>query len=308
VFILYVPAFICYESFSQNDEKEQCFYRVEEIRLRTNMEDICLYVLFYLLLSVVICFVFRSSLARSYTPSVLTLPTGHISSYSSSWGKPNTLQWAQLPITAAEYTAQQNALHEKYFPESRPLPGVEKLLTDLATAVLHNTSPNPQKQPIHVALATSSHAPKFKLKTTHLQDLFKIFPENRRVLGDDPRIPKGKGKPAPDIYLLALKTINESLLEGEPEIKPSECLVFEDAVPGVEAGRRAGMRVVWVPAPGLADLHKGAEEKVLAGRTGEGDSLHGPNGFGEVGDGWGVQLGSLEDFQWEYWGIVVGGK
>jgi pseudouridine-5'-monophosphatase len=89
------------------------------------------------------------------------------------------------------------------------------------------------------------------LKTGHLEELFSIFDERKRVLGDDVRISKGRGKPAPDIYLLALQAINSSLAEGEKEIRPEECLVFEDSIPGVEAVRRAGMRVVWVPHPEL---------------------------------------------------------
>ena len=43
-----------------------------------------------------------------------------------------------------------------------------------------------------------------------------------------------KGKPSPDIYLLSAADL---------KIRPSECLVFEDILPGIEAGRNAGMRV-----------------------------------------------------------------
>jgi pseudouridine 5'-phosphatase len=52
------------------------------------------------------------------------------------------------------------------------------------------------------------------------------------------------------------------------KIRPEECLVFEDSVPGVEAGRRAGMRVIWVPHRGLAGEFRGKEQEVLAGKTG----------------------------------------
>jgi HAD superfamily hydrolase (TIGR01509 family) len=45
-------------------------------------------------------------------------------------------------------------------------------------------------------------------------------------------------KPHPDIYLEVAKKIN---------IKPSECLVLEDSESGVEAGYRAGMKVIAVP-------------------------------------------------------------
>ena len=43
-----------------------------------------------------------------------------------------------------------------------------------------------------------------------------------------------KGKPAPDIYLAAAK---------ELDVKPKNCLVFEDICPGIAAGQSAGMRV-----------------------------------------------------------------
>ncbi|OJI82540.1 hypothetical protein ASPTUDRAFT_43803 [Aspergillus tubingensis CBS 134.48] len=223
-------------------------------------------------------------------------------------------QWAQLPISPEEYAAKQSALQEKFFPQSQPLPGVRELLAKLV-------STQTTDQPVHLALATSSHSRNFKLKASHLGELFSAFPKSQQVLGDDPRIGKGRGKPLPDIYLLALETINSSLREkGETEIKPEECLVFEDAVPGVEAGRRAGMRVVWVPHPGLLESYKGREEEVLAGLTGEhkeeektepereademvAGRLKSAGKPGEIGDGWGELLPSLENFPYERYGI-----
>lgn len=153
---------------------------------------------------------------------------------------------------------------------------------------------------IHLALATSSHAKNFKLKSDHLGNLFSVFTDERRVLGDDPRIPKGQGKPAPDIYLLALKMVNETLPAGEAPIKPEECLVFEDSVPGVEAGRRAGMQVVWCPHPELRKEFAGREKEVLAGRV-EGQTEH----RGEADDGWAREFVSLENFPYGDYGIDV---
>lgn len=172
----------------------------------------------------------------------------------------------------------------------------------------------------HLALATSSHAINFKLKTAHLQPLFSYFPEANRVLGDDKRIPKGRGKPAPDIYLIALKTINDDLkAKGEKEITPAECLVFEDSVPGVEAGRRAGMRVIWCPHPELLKIYRGREAEVLAGITGmqkDDDEVEnaldqsGAKGRvigrpGSLGDGWAELLLTLKGFPYERYGIMV---
>ncbi|KAJ6096393.1 HAD superfamily hydrolase [Penicillium sp. IBT 16267x] len=224
--------------------------------------------------------------------------------------------WAQLPITPEEHQAKQASLQAKYFPESQPLPGVPTLLSKLV-------STQSTDQPVHIALATSSNSKNFKLKSGHLTELFAAFPEAHRVLGDDPRIGKGRGKPLPDIYLLALETINESLRsKGESEIRPEECLVFEDAVPGVEAGRRAGMQVVWCPHPGLLGTYQGREEEVLAGLTGshkeseksaaekEADELQAERvqnsgTTGKLGDGWGQLLATLEDFPYERYGIRI---
>jgi pseudouridine 5'-phosphatase len=133
------------------------------------------------------------------------------------------------------------------------------------------------------------------LKTTHLQeDFFSHFPEDRIIVGDDPRIPPGKGKPhggmsvvcltyGVDIYLLALSTINDSLARGEKRIEASECLVFEDAVLGVESARNAGMQVVWVPDGFIKDAFRGKEEEILGS--------------------WGREVSSLDEIQLEEYGI-----
>jgi len=47
-----------------------------------------------------------------------------------------------------------------------------------------------------------------------------------------------QGKPAPDVFLLAAERLG---------LPPEECWVFEDSHSGVEAGWRAGCRVVMVP-------------------------------------------------------------
>ncbi|KAF4125430.1 hypothetical protein GMORB2_4270 [Geosmithia morbida] len=211
------------------------------------------------------------------------------------------IDWAKLPISVEEYTRQVSETQRELFPGAQPLPGVPELLANLAAATAGGRK-------VHVALATSSHAGNFKLKTDHLTELFDVFPPHRRVLGDDARLRPGRGKPLPDIFLLALDTINQSLdLDGEEKdpIKPEECLVFEDSVPGVEAGRRAGMRVVWCPHPGLKAQYDGREAQVLAGATGEAGEVD-MHQVGVEGDGWADYLATLEGFPYEKYGIVLG--
>ena len=60
------------------------------------------------------------------------------------------------------------------------------------------------------------------------------------------------GKPAPDVYLKAAEHL---------QVKPEQCLVFEDIVPGIVAGKRAGMEVcaVWDAYSVEQDVQKRTE-------------------------------------------------
>jgi pseudouridine-5'-monophosphatase len=215
-----------------------------------------------------------------------------------------------------EFWTKLRALQEKHFPKTQPLPGVEDLLQRL------------RKSDVEMAVATSSITHTFNLKTSHLGHMFDMFDKTLTIRGDDPRLPEGKGKPAPDIFLLALRALNESLAaSGQPEIHPEECLVFEDSVPGVEAGRRAGMQVAWCPHQGVLGAYKGREASVLAGLTGEyrgggtnddaeweskreewvkqGREFARVRGkVGKVDDGWAVLYNSLEDFPLSFYSIT----
>ena len=273
------------------------------------------------LLTFAFMYVWRISLSYSCS---LSLFSSRLTSVGARQAGRIFHEWAQLPMTREEFLAKQAPLQEKYFSQCQPLLGVRTLLGRLAEArtrpdsrvkgekmaendvtavpmIDSKTVEGKQQQQqqqheeprLHLALATSSHKGNFSLKTSHIADLFTVFAPEKRILGDDPRIPKGRGKPAPDIYLQALKAINEVLAKKRNEIQeqaerfsqpgegaadhhhhlrpiwPEECLVFEDSVPGVEAGRRAGMQVVWCPHPGLLTEYKGKEELVLAGLMGE---------------------------------------
>ena len=52
-------------------------------------------------------------------------------------------------------------------------------------------------------------------------------------------VPAGRGKPAPDMFLLAAERLG---------VPPARCLVFEDAEPGLVGARAAGLQVVHVPS------------------------------------------------------------
>ncbi|WP_254885469.1 HAD family phosphatase [Streptomyces sp. NA02950] len=59
----------------------------------------------------------------------------------------------------------------------------------------------------------------------------------------------GRGKPEPDVFLAAARLLDTD---------PADCVVVEDAAPGVEAARRAGMRCIAVPY--AADTGRGGPD------------------------------------------------
>lgn len=88
-------------------------------------------------------------------------------------------------------------------------------------------------------------------------------------------------------------------------------MVFEDAVPGIEAGRRAGMRVVWIPHKELKKEFAGKEEEILAGipmvSGADGEVVEEDRKIGQVGDGWGELRESVVGFDYARYGIQVKG-
>ena len=154
-------------------------------------------------------------------------------------------------VTERDFLERTDVLQKQYLPSARLLPGVAELVTRLSH------TPN-----VHLAIASSSSSASFSLKTKHLAEFMSNFPQRSIILGDDPRLPAGAAKPAPDIYHLALQTVNSDLeqatLQRQSPVQPQECLVFEDSISGVQAGLAAGMRVLWCPHIELYDQYYAA--------------------------------------------------
>jgi pseudouridine-5'-monophosphatase len=127
-----------------------------------------------------------------------------------------------LPVAPEDYLKAREDLLNHLLPQAQQMPGAERLTLHLKQAKV------PQ------AVATSSDTYHFRLKTTCHVSWFAIF--DCLILGDDPALKRGK--PAPDIFLLAAERLGAA---------PACCLVFEDAPAGVEAARAAGMSTVAVP-------------------------------------------------------------
>jgi beta-phosphoglucomutase len=71
-------------------------------------------------------------------------------------------------------------------------------------------------------------------------------------------------KPDPACYVLGLSLLNEKRRkDGRPGISSSDCLAIEDAPPGIEAARAAGMRTIGVTSTVSAEALRSAGSDVV---------------------------------------------
>ena len=163
-----------------------------------------------------------------------------------------------ISLTVEEYLRRRDEAQDKAWPTVPLLPGIEKLVCYL------------KKYDIPIAVATGSRKRNYVLKTSgeRVRSVFQHFDLEKNVvtgdpLPEDPDVPgrvanggrgirKGRGKPNPDIFLVAAKECLERNvgdvstdvsvdLAEEWVAERRKGLVFEDAIPGVIAGKRAGM-------------------------------------------------------------------
>jgi beta-phosphoglucomutase len=97
-----------------------------------------------------------------------------------------------------------------------------------------------EKQEIRLGIGTGA-GPK---NIAYVLDLLKLTSKFQAIV--DPSQVK-HGKPEPDSFLRAAKLL---------DVPPSRCVVFEDALPGVEAARRAKMPCVAVTTTNSADAFR----------------------------------------------------
>ena len=106
------------------------------------------------------------------------------------------------------------------------------------------------KPPMRLGLATSSVSASARpfLDRHQLMKYFEVI-----ITGDEVE----RGKPHPDIYLRAADRLR---------VAPNECLVIEDSLSGVAAGKAAGMRVAAIPDRRFVeprDYEKEADEVIV---------------------------------------------
>lgn len=137
------------------------------------------------------------------------------------------LNWGNVSLTEdekVEWATRKNDWYldlVKLMTPNEVLPGVAKFLTDLREAG------------IKIALGSASKNSKLILERIQMLDYFDAIIDGNNIT---------KGKPDPQVFLMGAEATNAF---------PSECVVFEDAVAGIQAAKAGGMKAIGV---GSADV------------------------------------------------------
>ena len=109
----------------------------------------------------------------------------------------------------------EDMAYDKYKYEVKEKPGCKKFLEHL------------RLKGIRMGIATSNKRSMVDvvLESLDMKDFFEVITTSDEVK---------RGKPAPDVYLTTANLLN---------VEPKSCLVFEDVVAGIMAGKSAGMKV-----------------------------------------------------------------
>ena len=125
---------------------------------------------------------------------------------------------------------KKNMLYVSYIEKMTPeetLPGVETFLRELRTAG------------IRIALGSASKNAPMILERIHLSEMFDAIVDGNSI---------SEAKPNPEVFLKGAEKLG---------VLPENCVVFEDAIAGIEAAQNANMYSVGIGEPetlGFADL------------------------------------------------------
>lgn len=137
------------------------------------------------------------------------------------------LKWGNVTLTEEEkieWATRKNAWYLGLVMQMTPqevLKGVPEFLTSL------------RENNIKIALGSASKNSRLILEKINMLDYFDAIIDGNNIT---------KGKPDPQVFLMGAEATH---------CKPEECVVFEDAVAGVQAGKAGGMKVIGV---GSADI------------------------------------------------------
>ena len=149
---------------------------------------------------------------------------------------PEILNWSHEPAGIERLASRKEELYRQLVRAGgvKILPGARELLTALKTACIPR------------AIGSSTPRPNLEaiFAFTGLNEFFDAVVSAEDVI---------HGKPAPDVFLKAA-----ALLDADS----ARCVVFEDALFGIEAAQRAGMKVIAVATTNPIDLLRHADQAV----------------------------------------------
>jgi HAD superfamily hydrolase (TIGR01509 family) len=150
-------------------------------------------------------------------------------------------QYFSINETPEKIHDERNKILFGLLKNIKPMPGYEKLLQYL------------KKTDLKIALASSGTKKHINetLKNLEIKKFLKVITSGEEV---------SKGKPEPDIFLLTAKKL---------KIKTSECIVVEDAISGVKAGKTAGMKVIGIPHKNPSVKQNLSEADIIINNLGE---------------------------------------
>jgi beta-phosphoglucomutase len=126
--------------------------------------------------------------------------------------------------TKETYATLKNQWYVELVNQMTPddiLPGIQKFLKETRAAG------------IKIGLGSVSKNAKPILEHIGIVDAFDVIIDGTKI---------SKGKPDPEVFLKGAEELG---------VSPGECVVFEDAVAGIESGKRAGMKTVGIGQPNV---------------------------------------------------------
>ena len=126
----------------------------------------------------------------------------------------------------SEIAERKNKIYLEYIMKLKPedlLPGVERFIISL------------KEKGVSIALGSASKNAVTILRQLEIESLFDAIADGNNV---------NKAKPDPEVFLKAASMLNKN---------SNDCIVFEDAIAGIEAAKAGGFKCIGVGNPELKD-------------------------------------------------------
>ena len=133
------------------------------------------------------------------------------------------------------FATEKNEIYKSYLATMTP---------DDVTDDVRNTVLSLKNRGIKVAIGSSSKNTRFILERVGLIDLFDAISDGNNI---------SHSKPDPEVFLKAAEFLG---------VEPCYCMIVEDAVSGVEAGKRAGMTTTAIGDAAMARVADNDIEKL----------------------------------------------